>query len=82
MSLIVEARPDPRRGVVPVRFGWPGHMQRVDAILDCWQGEHYRDFRLRADDRSIYILRHDLNGNRWQVRYFQRDPGDPTPNPA
>ena len=82
MTIVVEARSDPQRGEVPVRFGWPGHMRRVDEILDCWQGKHHRDFRVRADDRSIYNLRHDLSADSWQIHYFHRDPGDAAPDPG
>jgi hypothetical protein len=76
MELIVECRSDPRRGEIPVRFGWPGRMRRVEEVLDCWQGERHRDFRLRADDGSVYILRHDLHGGSWQIHFFRHDPED------
>ena len=75
MSLIVESRPDPRRGELPLRFGWPGRMLRVNEVLDSWIGERHRDFRVIAEDRAVYILRHDLDEDTWRIHFFRQDPG-------
>ena len=72
MKLIVECRSEPRRGEVPLRFGSEGRMHKVVEVLDCWEGEHHRDFRVRADDDSIYILRHDLPAHIWRIQFFQQ----------
>lgn len=70
-AFTVETRSDPR-GERPDRFGWPGRMRRVAEVLDGWEGEGHRYFRLRADDGGIYILRHDLSLDNWQITFFQR----------
>jgi hypothetical protein len=75
VKLLVECRVDPRRREVPVRFGSPGRMQAVDEVLDCWHGDRTRDFRVRADDGSVYILRHDLDADVWAIHFFHRSPG-------
>ncbi len=72
MELIVECRSEPRRGEVPLRFGSEGRMREVVEVLDFWEGEHHRDFRVRADDDSIYILRHDLPARIWRIHFFQQ----------
>ena len=41
-------------------------------VLDRWNGEQHSDFRVRADDGSIYILRHDLRSDAWRIHFFQQ----------
>ena len=72
MQLVVECRSEPRRGEVPLRFGSEGCMHEVVEVLDCWDSEPHRDFRIRADDASIYILRHDLRTDSWRIHFFQQ----------
>ncbi len=72
MQLVVECRSEPLGGEVPLRFGSEGRMREVVEVLDCWEGEHHRDFRVRADDGSIYILRHDLRADAWRIHFFQQ----------
>jgi hypothetical protein len=67
----VETRSEPRRGQVLVRFGWPGQLREVVEQLDTWEGEDHRYFRVRADDGAVYILRYDLNADRWQLHFFR-----------
>ncbi len=71
MQLVVECRSEPRGGEVPFRFGSEGRMREVVEVLDRWDGEHHRDFRVRAADGSTYILRHDLRADSWRIHFFQ-----------
>jgi hypothetical protein len=73
-GLVVECAPEPRRGEVPVRFGWLGRMRGVAEVLDWWESEAIRDFRLRGDDGCVYILRHDLRHDHWELRFFRDGP--------
>jgi hypothetical protein len=41
-------------------------------ILDQWYGVGYRCFKVRADDDSIYILRHRESEDRWSLDSFRR----------
>jgi hypothetical protein len=70
-GLVVECDPEPRHGEVPKRFGWPGRMRRVAEVVDCWEGEAHRYFRLRGDDGGLYILRHDLRHDRWELHAYR-----------
>lgn len=71
-QLVVESRPDPELGAVPVRFCAPGRrFQEVEAVLDCWPGEGYRYFRVRARGGSEFILRHDLVTGAWRMDSFR-----------
>jgi hypothetical protein len=72
LDLVVECRTESGRTELPVRFGRPGHMREVVETLDSWQGEDHRYFRVRADDGSVYILRHDLAEDVWRVHFFER----------
>jgi hypothetical protein len=71
---VVECRRDPLRGSVPERFGWDARLRRVAEILDAWEGEDHRYFRVRADDGAVFILRHDRASDRWRVHYFEGAP--------
>ncbi len=81
-EFVVECRPDPRTGRVPERFGWPGRMRAVEAVLDHWEGEQHRYFRVRAEDGAIYILRQDRDADRWQIHFFDEDAGRSTRAPG
>jgi hypothetical protein len=73
-ELVVESRPDPDRGRVPVRFGTPGaRFEEVEELLDCWPGEDHRYFRVRVRGGSEFVLRHDLTTDGWRVDAFRRD---------
>ena len=39
----------------------------VDEVLDRWLEPGYRYFRIRAGDR-VFLLRHDVDGDRWELR--------------
>jgi hypothetical protein len=71
--LLVDTLPG-RDGEVPVRFGWPGRMREVIERIDAWAGEDHRYFRVRADDGAVYILRHDLRADRWELTFFRAEP--------
>jgi hypothetical protein len=74
-DLLVEARPDPVREEVPVRFGLPGgSAQRVAAVLDWWPGEGHRYFRVLVPDGAEYVLRHDLATDTWRLESFRLEP--------
>ena len=45
----------------------------VAEVLDRWDGDAHRYFRLRADDGCVYILRHDLRGDFWELRFFRNE---------
>jgi hypothetical protein len=73
-EFVVECRSESGAGPVPARFGWPGRMRRVAEILDAWEGDDHRYFRLRDDDDAIYILRHDRRTGAWEIHFFREEP--------
>jgi len=72
-EFVVECRSESRGRSVPERFGRPGRMRRVVDVLDCWDGEDHRYFRVCGDDGSIYILRQDLADASWRLHYYRRE---------
>jgi len=44
----------------------------VIEILDQWYGVGYQCFKIRADDRNIYILRHSETNDAWTLDAFRR----------
>jgi hypothetical protein len=55
----------------PLRF-WLGERPvQVLEIVDRWLAPEHRYFKLRGDDASTYILRHDTLGDRWELTLFE-----------
>ncbi len=54
-----------------------GRVLEVKKILDQWYGPGYQCFRLRADDKNVYVLRHDLNEDTWTLDSPHRGAGGP-----
>ncbi|HEX2492553.1 MAG TPA: hypothetical protein VHK24_02170 [Steroidobacter sp.] len=58
----------------PRRF-WLGERPvAVREILDRWLAPEHRYFKVRSDDASVYILRHDTLADRWELTLFQSAP--------
>lgn len=43
----------------------------VVEILDRWLAPDHRYFKLRGDDGAIYIIRHDIGSNLWQLTLYE-----------
>jgi hypothetical protein len=48
--------------------------RRIDvaAVVDRWPGEDHRYFKVKGQDRALYIVRHDLGFGLWQLVMFER----------
>ncbi|MBI5556363.1 MAG: hypothetical protein HY885_01850 [Deltaproteobacteria bacterium] len=44
----------------------------VVEVLDRWLAPDHRYFKIRGDDGDIYIIRHDVLRNQWQLTLFDR----------
>jgi hypothetical protein len=49
-----------------------GQTYQVVEILDQWYGVGYQCFKIRADDRNIYILWHSETNDAWTLDAFRR----------
>ena len=55
----------------PERFWLGDRLVGVEKILDRWLSPDHRYFKIRGDDRSIYILRHDSERWEWELVFYQ-----------
>jgi hypothetical protein len=55
----------------PVRFELDGHEYTVKEVLDQWYGPEDTFFKVRADDNSLYILRHRPATDAWSLESFR-----------
>ena len=46
----------------------------VEAVLDRWLAPEYRYFKLRGDDQAVYIIRHDVGSDCWELVFYTQDP--------
>jgi len=52
-----------------------GQSHEVTEVLDRWYGPGYECFKIRADDRNLYILRHQLGEDTWELDAFRAERG-------
>ncbi len=70
-GFFVECERDPKRGEIPVRFGWPDRMRQVAELIDRWEGDEDSYFRVLTEDGSTYILRQNRISGAWQIHFFR-----------
>lgn len=44
----------------------------VTAVVDQWLAPDHRYFKLRGSDGDIYIVRHDVMAETWELTMFER----------
>ena len=54
----------------PRRFFLQQRKVEVLEILDRWLAPDHRYFKLKGDDGAVYIIRHDVLRNQWQLTMF------------
>lgn len=42
----------------------------VAEILDRWLAPDHRYFKFRGDDGAVYIVRHDVGADRWELTMY------------
>lgn len=57
----------------PFRLG--NAAREVREVLDRWDGQGHRYFRVRDDAGAVLILRQDVEAGTWRLHFFER--GDP-----
>ena len=59
------------RGEETPRAFWLGDNRlEVKEVLDRWLAPEQRYFKVQADDKSIYILRHEVQPDDWELTLF------------
>ncbi len=44
----------------------------VREVLDQWLAPDHRYFKLRGDDGHVYLVRHDVSSDAWELTMYQR----------
>lgn len=57
----------------PLSFHIGKKVLKVEEVLDHWYGEGADYFKLKADDRCNYILRHDRDTDEWELVMMEAD---------
>ncbi len=56
----------------PERFVLAGHGYRVEEVVDQWYGPDSTYFKVRADDRNLYILKYCHASEEWTLESYRR----------
>jgi len=70
LSLQVECYAGYRGEETPRRFSIGTRSIEVLDVIDQWLEPDHRYFKVRGDDDGIYILRHDVASNRWELTLY------------
>ncbi len=77
MRIQVECARDPQGNEIPARLGFDSRSVAIVEVLDRWPGHNYRYFKVKGEDGSLYILRHDETRAEWELTMFERGPPSP-----
>lgn len=67
MDVRVECYEGHRGGETPRRLAIAGRTIEVLEVIERWREPDQRYFKLRGDDDTIYLLRHDELEDRWEI---------------
>lgn len=76
LSVRVECYAGHRAEETPVRFFLGSRSVEVSEVLDRWLAPDHRYFKVRGAGGGVWILRHDVPADRWELTLFQ-GPGLP-----
>ena len=62
----------------PLRFYLGDRCIEVAEVLDRWLDPEHHYFKLRGDDKGIYILRHSIDEDRWELIMYDSNTRDDT----
>jgi len=57
----------------PQRFVLGSSTVEIKEILDRWLAPDHRYFKVQGDDGAVYILRHDVREDRWEVTLYRKN---------
>ena len=56
----------------PVRFRIGDRDYMVEEIVEQWYGLDATFYKVRADDHSLYLLRHQMSADAWEVESIRK----------
>ena len=74
--LRVECHAGYRADEEPRRFFIGERAVTVEALLDRWLAPQHRYFKVRGSDGAIYLLRHDLTEEQWELTMYDSGQSD------
>ncbi len=63
----MESRAEDEGARRPAAFTLLGRTFRVREVVDQWWGSDHTYCKLVADDGNIYVIRHDLESDTWEM---------------
>ena len=73
MRIEVDSAPGTAGAHEPLGFRLGARRIGVVEIVDRWLAPAHSYFKVRTDDGALYILRHDLPGDCWEITLFRAD---------
>ena len=77
MKIQVDSVPGAAGAQEPHGFRLGAQRVGVLEILDRWLAPTHAYFKVRTDDGALYILRHDLPEDHWEITLFRADGSAP-----
>ena len=71
MEIEVECYCGYRGEETPRRILFTQRKVEISEVLDRWLSPDHRYFKVRGDDRGIYIIRHDTKRWLWELTAYQ-----------
>lgn len=62
----------------PRRFFMGDKAVEISEILDRWLDPAHRYFKVRGEDKAVYILQHDVKAGHWEMVMFNSGTHDAT----
>jgi hypothetical protein len=72
MKVEVECAAGYQGEATPHRLAFGRRTVAVVEVLDRWLASEHRYFKIKGEDGAIYILRHDVPADCWQLILFER----------
>jgi len=72
MELRVECYAGYKGEETPRAFHLGDRRIAVAEVLDRWLAPDHRYFKVRGDDGGLYILRHDVEKDRWELTLYEQ----------
>lgn len=61
----------------PRRIWFQSRKIEVKKVLDQWLDPDHRYFKLLGNDEGIYIIRHDMQTQVWELTFYQAEADKP-----
>lgn len=72
LSVVVSCYAGYRSEETPTEFLLGERRIRVIEVVDRWLATDHRYFKVRGHDAGVYILRHDVTTEQWELTMFSK----------